>query len=183
MRFVVPGLLVVLVACGRSREDRGGEPARPSASEPVAATRTRRPPMEVIVGRDPKRLGFETTPVLGATPEALKAAYGAALVRSSDFGGTLTFVDALDIPGVPAKARDLHVDLFYLNGVVSELEIMTRIELEAQLIDALTAVRGTPTGSLDAGGLVFPSSPPLVLTREGGTVTTPYLKLAVRATR
>ncbi|MDB4963647.1 MAG: hypothetical protein JWP01_3646 [Myxococcales bacterium] len=168
-------IAVLLTACGgKDSETRGREAAE--------IEQTKNSPrvlsvQDTFVGSDPRKLAFETSPLIGQKVEDLPGSYGMALVRSTDLGGTLEFKAALAFPGAPEKGRDLIVDLFYRDGVVESYEVMMRIEHEQALIAALTKTRGAPTGSLDAGGLQFGN---LLLERKTGTMTTPWLKITVR---
>ncbi len=178
MKLTATLVMFALGACGKSAEERGREEAKAAPAEPTTgpSASAPRPARDVIVGSDPKRFAFEKVTLLGATTTQLREAYG---IEPRDLGATLTFTNALDIPNVPAKARDLHVDLFIMDDKVYEVSFSTRIELETELVAALTEVRGVPTGSLDRPeGLVFPTTPPTVMVRKQGSMTTPWLSIS-----
>lgn len=141
----------------------------------------RRPIADTLVGKDPRKLAFETRPLIGLTHEELVAAYGEVISKETALGGRLLFPQALDIPDAPSKKpQDLVVHFMILEGEVATYDIFLHGSVQEPLVAALENVRGQPSGSLASGGLLWNTTPPLRLRLEsaGGTIT-PYLKLSV----
>lgn len=169
---------LALVACGKSAEESGREAAQSAPhAKPSAGPRAI---ADVVVGSDPTKLAFEVKPLIGMTAAEVRAAYGSAIQFESEYGATIKFPQALDLPpDAPEKARDLHVDYQLKDGKVLFFSVGFHRSAEPELVKALTQVRGAPTGTIDVEGLSWPGTPKVVLRKKQPAGMTPYLKLSV----
>lgn len=171
-------LALLVLGCKGAKQESGRE--APKEDTTLPAPTGPRPIADALVGRNPRKLAFETAPLIGLTYEELKAIYGKVISKETNLGGRLLFPQAIDIPGAPPKAQDLEVHFMILDGKVATFDIFLHGSVQDALVAALETVRGQPSGSLASGELLWNTTPALRLRLEsrGGTIT-PYLKLTV----
>ncbi|MBT8496210.1 MAG: hypothetical protein KJO07_24405 [Deltaproteobacteria bacterium] len=130
-----------------------------------------------LVGTDKSKLGFETTAILGASPDAITKAFGGHMASRTTDGKIerLTLDGWLDIEGVGKTRRKLFVTLVWDGDKVFSYELLLPDTIEAELVEALSKARGPATGRLDRDiGVWFGDSTSLYVIERG-------LRLVVRS--
>ncbi len=176
MRLTVFAIIAMCVAC--TEEFKPPPKKEPPTLGKVAA------PAELItvrdlIGRDTRKFGFETTPILGASAEEINKGYGSHMIGRTADGKTerLQFDGWMNVEGVPKTGRNLLVSLVWNEGRVYSYELLVRDRLEEELVEALAAARGVASGLLDREiGVWFGDNPATTL-----YVVDHALRLVVRA--
>ena len=164
-------LLLAGAACGTkdtsTASDKGSATAGPPPRTPTSVK-------DDLVGTDPNKLAFETKPLIGMTLEELQATYGQYRMDtvSSTIPQMFTIPGGIAFPNANKRFLDLEVHLDWERGRIVGYWFVADPMIRADLVAALTAVRGTPfpTGAPEQQGLMYGTSPQLVVTSKAGYV-------------
>jgi hypothetical protein len=114
-----------------------------------------------LIGKNKNKFGFETIPLLGASPEEVTKTYGGHMLSRTADGK----LDSFKLPGwlnigsLETSNKDLEVSLVWDGDKVFSYEFVLPDSLELELMNALTA-RGPATGLLDRNtGVWFGNDP------------------------
>lgn len=178
----VPLVLLVALACD---EKSKSSPTGGSAAGGGEAAEAARPKSikKDLVGSDPKKLAFETRPLLGITEPELVKAYGTYRLDRM-YPNTppemIIIPGGNAFPGVLPREKDLWVRLDWDGSKVVSYWVSTDLNLREEVVAALTEVRGKPslTTDVEGDGMQFGTASPVTIVsnqRNGA-----FLKILVR---